>query len=75
MTPEQLVAYRRRARQPTAAEARHGVTVRTTRPMPARRDYAAPSYDPTRNARANGANRSYSYMTAQDVWAARKGEL
>jgi hypothetical protein len=28
--------------------------------------HAAPSFDPTRNVRANGSNRSYSYTTVSD---------
>ncbi len=31
-----------------------------------RADYGAPSFDPSRNRRANGSNRSYSYATVSD---------
>ena len=76
MTPEQIVAARRRARQPTAFERKMGLAEPTRRPVPRRRDYCAPVYDPCGNAKANGSNRSYSYMTNGEVWAAMKrGDL
>ncbi len=65
-----ILAYRRRASQPTSHERRFGVTVRPRRPIPTRRDYAAPPIDATRNARAN-PNRSYSYETVEDTWRSR----
>jgi len=76
MTPEEIVAARRRAGQPTSFEKKMGLVEPARRPVPKRHDYAAPVYDPCGNAKANGSNRSYGYVTAGEVWAAaRKGEL
>lgn len=67
MTPEDMVRAKQRARQPTTHERRMGLVVRQVRPMPARRDYAAPVMDRTRNAQAN-PNRSYSYLPASELF-------
>lgn len=79
MTPElaaAIVAAKRRGRQPTSFDKRMGLVEPARRPIPPRHDRAAPVYDPCGNAKANGSNRSYSYMTAGEVWAAaRKGQL
>ena len=73
MTPDEIIAYRRRARQPTNHEARYGVAVRPPRPVPPRCDRAAPVLDATRNARAN-PNRSYAYETAEESWLAGRSK-
>lgn len=70
--PLNPVLAKRRARQPTRQEAKYDLAARPVRSVPSRRDYAAPPYDPTRNATANGTNRSYSYTTAQDAWLAAR---
>lgn len=79
MTPEQaaaIVAAKRRARQPTTFERKMGLVEPARRPVPPRRDNCAPVYDPCGNAKVNGNNRSYSYMTNGETWALmRKGEL
>lgn len=79
MTPEQaaaIVAAKRRGRQPTSFDKRMGLIEPSRRPVPPRHDRAAPVYDPCGNAKANGSNRSYSYMTNGETWALmKKGQL
>jgi len=67
MTDEEIVRAKQRARQPTEHERRMGLVVRQVRPMPARRDYAAPVMDRTRNNKAN-PNRSYDYLPASELF-------
>lgn len=68
MTPEEIVRAKQRARQPSAQERRYGLVARPVRPLPPRRDYAAPPADRLRNRRANGANRSYDYLPASELF-------
>jgi hypothetical protein len=68
VTDEEIVRAKARARQPTAHERRFGLVVRQTRPLPARRDFAASAMDPLRNRRANGSNRSYDYLPASELF-------
>lgn len=68
LTPEQLVALKRRSKQPTSFDRKMGLTSAPVRPMPQRRDYVAPVLDSQRNTRANGGNRSYSYLPASELF-------
>lgn len=68
MTDEEIVRAKQRARQPTTHERKMGLVVRQVRPMPARRDFAAPVVDPLRNRRANGNNRTYDYLPASELF-------
>jgi hypothetical protein len=61
---------RRRANQPTSFEQKTGFrpVVRRSHSRQKSAPYAARSYDPVDNVRANGNNRSYAYLTNADMW-------
>lgn len=69
-----LTLPRKRAQQLTSFDAKYLSTAPRAQRAKQRTYYAAPVLDSSRNARANGSNRSYSYMTSAETWAARWGK-
>lgn len=68
-----LTLPRKRAQQLTSFDAKY-IAVMPRSSSYARKPYAAPVFDKLRNVRANGANRSYSYMTNAETWLSSWGK-